>query len=37
VNYRRVQCPTKLTDISGSKPLDDASYPAVSLVERLES
>jgi hypothetical protein len=29
VQFRRVQCPSQLTDISGSVPMDDASYPAV--------
>lgn len=28
VDFRRVQCPSELTDISGSVPNDDAEYPA---------
>lgn len=31
VTFRRIKCPTKLTDISGSVPLDDDSYPSVNL------
>jgi hypothetical protein len=33
VDFRRVQCPSELTDISGSVPLDDSSFPAVNLVD----
>lgn len=29
VQFRRVKCPTQLTDISKSVPLDDAAYPAI--------
>merc|ERR1712187_400907 len=31
VQFRRVQCPSQLTDISGSVPTDDASYPAINV------
>jgi len=31
VEFRRVQCPVQLTDISGSIPLDDAEFPAVDI------
>jgi hypothetical protein len=31
VDFRRVQCPTQLTEISGSIPADDSSYPLVGL------
>merc|ERR1712056_162639 len=31
VQFRRVQCPSQLTDISGSVPTDDASHPAINV------
>jgi len=31
VNFRRVQCPTELTDISMSTPNDDGDYPAIDV------
>jgi len=31
VNYRRVRCPSQLTSISGSVPLDDAAFPAIDI------
>jgi len=33
VDFRRVQCPTQLTDISGSIPLDDADYPVFNVAD----
>jgi len=32
VNFRRVKCPTQLTDISGSIANDDDSYPEVYIM-----
>lgn len=29
VKFRRVRCPSQLTEISGSTPLDDAEYPEI--------
>jgi len=31
VSFRRVRCPSQLTDISGSTPLDDDQFPAIDL------
>jgi hypothetical protein len=31
VDFRRVRCPSHLTNISGSTPLDDSSFPEVDL------
>lgn len=31
VDFRRVRCPRQLVDISGSVPLDDASYPYIDV------
>jgi len=31
VDFRRVRCPTELTDITGSVPLDDADFPVVDI------
>merc|ERR1712039_27451 len=31
VSFRRVRCPSQLTDISGSTPLDDEQFPAIDL------
>jgi len=30
VKFRRVRCPSQLTEISGSTPLDDAEYPEIN-------
>jgi hypothetical protein len=31
VDFRRIRCPSRLTDISGSVALDDANFPAINL------
>jgi len=33
VRFRRVRCPSQLTDVSGSSPLDDHAFPAINIAD----